>query len=135
MIDSDDEAEVTGPARLDPGERLFEHARARGVDAEILGRLEERVGSRLTGEVQVLHGMSVHASVKELIDARRGEGSHSVLARRDDRDFYAAALESSDEFGDAFVVLDALFLHHRQDQVVLAVAHSAHSGRGRWVAV
>src|SRR3984957_13833299 len=114
MIDTDDETEVTSPARLDAREGVFEHDRARCVDAKILGRLEERVGSRLTSEVQVLHGMSVHASVKELIDARRGEGSHGVLARRDDRDFYAAALESSDEFGDAFVVLDALFLHHRQ---------------------
>ena len=52
-VDSDHEAEVPGPARLDAGQRVLEDRRLRGCDAEQLGAAQERVGGGLARDVLV----------------------------------------------------------------------------------
>ena len=50
-VDADDVAEVPGAAGLDAGERVLEHRRVRGLDAERARAGEERVGRGLAREV------------------------------------------------------------------------------------
>ncbi len=49
-VDADHAAEPARAASLDPGQRILEHGRVGGRDAERVGRREERVGRRLAGE-------------------------------------------------------------------------------------
>ncbi len=50
-VDAYDEPETSGPARLDPGDRVFEYRRARRHHAERAGTGQKGVRRRLTRQV------------------------------------------------------------------------------------
>src|ERR1700755_2642097 len=85
-VDADHDAEVSGPAGLNAGQRVLEHRSLIRRYRKQLGRTEKRVRLGLAGDVFVAHRDAVDAVLDELGEPGDFEDVTGVGARRHHRD-------------------------------------------------
>jgi hypothetical protein len=124
---------MTGPARLDPGQRVLEHHRAAGRHVERLGRGQEGVRRRLAAQAALLGDHPVHPHVEQPGQARGFEHQLGVRAGRHDRRGNALSADRTDVGNGSVVYLNATGRQLCQDQVVLAIAQPVDGGCPRRV--
>ena len=121
-VDADDEAEAARPSRRDAGERVLEHRRLAGRDADDAAPARNVSGAGFPRRCSRSATTPSTMLLEELGDAGRRQHRTAVGARRDDCAPQAGVARRAHEAHRALVGLHALAMQHGQDQLVLAVA-------------
>src|SRR5206468_7756921 len=107
-IDAYDAAEAPGPPGLDSRQGVLEHGTISGLDAELAGAGEERVGRRLSLQVLAVGDHAVDDRLEQVGDAGRPEDLLRVRAGRDDGPAQASVPSCLDIANGSLVDLDAV---------------------------
>ena len=132
-VDPDDAGETARAPGRDAGERVLEHRRLLGSDAERPGGGEERVRGRFSLQVLALRHDAVDAHVEERLDPGGGQDVAAVGARRDYGEPQRGVARGLEVAHGALVGLHSLLPDQLEDELVLAVPEPGDRLRVRWV--
>src|SRR5215217_2830725 len=133
-VDTDDEAEVARASGRHSRERVLEHRRLPGLEAQSARRVDERLRRGLSLEVLLARDGPVDDLVEEVVDAGGDEHVLAVRARRHDGARETGVAHRVDVLDRAVVCLYALLSDQLQHELVLQVPEAAHGLGARGVA-
>ena len=118
--------EATRPAGLHADQRVLDHHRPPGRNAEPAGRSQEGIGRGLALQLEVGRHPTVEPQLKQVGHMGRLQDRRAVAARRHHGRFQAPAAHRPHTAQRVRVGLDPVCGKNGLDQLILAVAQSAH---------
>ena len=119
--DADHKSELPPGPCLDSSDGVLDDNRPRWLSSEKLRRCQERIRSRLSGQLLRIHHIAIDTYLKEIIQFGRLQNNRAIVTRGNDSDFEPVTIKLIDESDASFERLHPFLFDDRIDQVVLAI--------------